>query len=35
MTEEEVIDYQTKYLEDLPEDYEPLLERLQDCVIEL
>ena len=32
---EEAIDFQLKYLENLPEDYESLLERLQDCVIEL
>lgn len=32
---EEGIDYQIKYLEDVPVDYETLLERLQDCVIEL
>lgn len=32
---EEAIDFQLKYLEDVPQDYESLLERLQDCVIEL
>ena len=32
---EEAIDFQLKYLENVPEDYEQLLERLQDCVIEL
>lgn len=32
---EQGIDFQLKYLEDVPEDYEQLLERLQDCVVEL
>ena len=32
---EPAIDYQVKYLEDVPTDYDELLERLQDCVIEL
>lgn len=29
------VDFQQKYLEDVPQDYESLLERLQDVVIEL
>ena len=33
MTEE--VDYAQKYLEEVPEDYELLLERLQECVYEL
>jgi hypothetical protein len=32
---EEGIDYHARYLDEVPEDYDSLLERLQDCVVEL